>query len=403
MRKIFCLLMIAVMLSSSYSVWAEKTISAEYYDENITADFQTGEEVVQTGASLQIAAKSAILMEKETGEILYEMNSHEKRAPASITKIMSLLIFMEAIDNGDMKLDDVVVASPHACSMGGSQIWLKENEQMTVDELLRAVVIASANDATVALAEEIAGSEDAFVGLMNDKAKALGMKNTHFENSSGLDAEGHLTTAFDIALMSCALLKHPLIKKYSTVWMDSLRNGESELVNTNKLIRFYEGATGLKTGTTSEAGFCVSATAEKNGMELCAVIMGAENNDGRFSSAKALLNYGFANWEMKEVEVDKKSLKPIKVEKGVYEKVGIAATGKTVFLLKKGEGEKVRIELNLPEKVTAPIVAQETLGKAQIFCGDKKIGEIDIVSVAKVDKMSYSVSLSRLINALFMI
>ncbi len=402
MRRIFCLLLALTMISCGVLVKAEKTISAEYYSEDITADFESEEGAVAVSSSLDIKAKSCVLMEKETGEVLYSIEPHEKRAPASITKIMSLLLIFEAIDEGKLTLEDKITASAHACSMGGSQIWLKENEVMTVDELLRAVVIASANDATVALAEAVSGSEEAFVQKMNEKAKALGMINTHFKNSSGLDAEGHYTTAFDIGIMSCELLKHEGIKNYSTVWMDSLRDGKSELVNTNKLIRFYEGATGLKTGTTSEAGFCVSASAQKNGMELCAVVMGAENNDGRFSSAKALLNYGFANWEMKEVEVPKSYMKPISVKKGVAEKLQPMASNKAVFLIRKGEGEKLEVKVSVPEILEAPIAEGEKIGRADVMLKDKKMGTIDIVSATGVEKLSYSVSLARIISALFM-
>ena len=275
------------------------TASADYYTEYPNSDLLTALPASATPtntADLKIKAKAAVLMEPHTGQVLYAQNPDEKLAPASITKVMSLLLIMEAIEQGKLTLKTKVSCSEHAASMGGSQIWLEVNEEMTVDELLRASVIASANDATVALAEAVAGSEDAFVRLMNEKAAALGMKNTTFVNACGLDADGHLTTARDVAIMSSALIKHSLIKKYSTVWMDALRDGKSELVNTNKLVRYYSGATGLKTGTTSKAGCCVSATAERDGMELVAVIMGGENSNERFSGAKKLLDYGFANW-----------------------------------------------------------------------------------------------------------
>ncbi|MGN1320098.1 MAG: D-alanyl-D-alanine carboxypeptidase family protein, partial [Acutalibacteraceae bacterium] len=248
------------------------------------------------GTQLDIKAKSAILMEVNTGEILYEMNADEQMPPASITKIMSLLLVMEAVDRGELSLEDVITASEHACSMGGSQIWLEPGESMTVDDLLKAAVIASANDATVALGEQIAGSEEGFVSMMNERASQLGMTNTKFINATGLDADGHISTAHDVAIMSAELIKHDLIKNYSTVWMDTLRDGESELVNTNKLVRFYEGTTGLKTGTTSGAGYCLSATAERNGLSLVAVIMAGETSADRFNGAKKLLDYGFANY-----------------------------------------------------------------------------------------------------------
>ena len=233
--------------------------------------------------------------------------------PASITKIMTLPMVIEALDAGTITLETAVTCSPHAASMGGAQIWLEPGEQMTVHELLKATAISSANDAAVALGELISGSEEAFVARMNERAGELGMKNTTFQNATGLDAQGHLTTARDIAVMSQALLSHPLITEYSTVWMDSLRNGETQLVNTNKLIRFYEGATGLKTGTTDKAGYCVTASAKKNGMELVAVILDGQTSDLRFSAAKALLNYGFANYELANPDIGSEALLSVDV------------------------------------------------------------------------------------------
>ena len=407
MKKFICIIMCIIMcvtdLSGACFASAENTLSAEYYSEDITADFEseTVGEAVAAGASPAISGKAAVLMEKQTGKVLFEQNAHERLAPASITKVMSLLLISEAIDCGKLSLDTKITASAHACSMGGSQIWLKENEVMTVDELLRAAVIASANDATVALAEAVAGSEEAFVDMMNAKAAELGMEDTHFVNSSGLDAEGHLTSAYDIAVMSVELIKHDFIKNYTTVWMDSLRDGASQLVNTNKLIRFYQGATGLKTGTTSSAGFCVSATAEKNGMELCAVILGAENNDGRFSSAKALLNYGFANWEIERVELESKKLKAVNVEKGIEEKVPIEAEGVGEYLLEKGNKSEISVKYDIPETVTAPIAKGEKIGKATVTVSGKKIGEINITASSHVKKLTFTAALIKILNALF--
>ncbi|MBO5021106.1 MAG: D-alanyl-D-alanine carboxypeptidase, partial [Clostridia bacterium] len=279
-------------------------------------------------------------MECNTGKILYEADSDEKLAPASITKIMSLLLVMEAIDSKELSLETVITASEHACSMGGSQIWLEPGESMTVDELLKATVIASANDACVALGEQIAGSEEGFVALMNERAKELGMNNTTFLNCTGLDADGHLTSAHDVAVMSSELIKHDLIKKYSTVWMDSLRDGNSELVNTNKLVRFYEGTTGLKTGTTGIAKYCLSATAERNGLELCAVVMAGETSDDRFGGAKKLLDYGFANYSFSVLESELKDTK-VSLKGGVKRKVGVKAEGKVNCLLAKSESADI--------------------------------------------------------------
>ena len=247
---------------------------------------------------VDVKAKSAVLMDQSTGTVLMRMNENEKLYPASVTKIMSMLLVAEAIDSNTIRLTDAVTTSTNASKKGGSQIWLKEGETMTVDELLKATAVYSANDACTALGEYIAGSDEAFVTMMNDRAQELGMKNTHFDNCTGLDdtSATHLTTAYDIALMSRELMKHQFIQQYTKIWMDSLRDGKTELVNTNKLIRFYEGATGLKTGTTSKAGCCISATATRNGTSLIAVVMGADNSKDRFEGAKAMLNWGFANY-----------------------------------------------------------------------------------------------------------
>ena len=259
--------------------------------------------VLTTGAgAIEVSAPSALLMEKETGTVLFAKDEHARLEPASVTKIMTLLLVMEAIDSGQLSYDTVITAPAHACSMGGSQIWLKENEQMTVDDMLKAVCVVSANDCAVALAEQVAGSEEAFVERMNQRAAELGMGDTTFQNATGLPAEGHLTSAYDIALMSRELIsKHPDIRRYTTIWMDTLRNGASQLVNTNKLIRFYEGATGLKTGSTDSALYCLSATAERDGMELISVIMKGASSAQRFEDAKALLSYGFSTYALKTI------------------------------------------------------------------------------------------------------
>lgn len=378
-------------------------IATEYYSadltDNITASADS-DGVLPAAAKPMVDAKSAVLMERDSGQVLYELNAHEKRAPASITKVMSLLIIMEAIDSGKLTLKTKVSASEHACSMGGSQIWLEPGETMTVDELLRATVVASANDATVALAEAVSGSEEAFVDKMNAKAKALSMNDTHFENASGLDAKGHVSSAYDIAIMSTALIKHSLIKKYTGIWMDSLRNGQSQLVNTNKLVRFYKGTTGLKTGTTSTAGFCVSATAEKNGMELCAVILGAENNDGRFSGAKKLLNYGFANWTLKTVTVDQKKLQPISVQKGCEPQIGVTAAGSGKYLLQSGSEQTPKVKISLPDTVKAPVVKGQKVGTASVYIANKQIGSIDLLAAQSVALLDFRHALNRIIKAL---
>ena len=290
-----------------------ESIVTEYYSVDIYDDTVTASATIPMSTAPEIAAKSVILMECSTGKVLYENNADESLSPASITKIMTMLLIAEYLDNGNLLLTDKVTASEHAVSMGGSQIWLEVGEQMTVEELLKAVAVGSANDASVALAEHIAGSEEGFVGMMNEKAQTLNMTNTVFKNACGLDEDGHITSARDVAIMSCELLKHDIIKQFTTIWMDSLRDGSTELVNTNKLVRFYSGATGLKTGTTDNAGCCLSASAKRDGMEIVAVVMNAESSNERFTGAKKLLDYGFANWCLSKPEFDESSIKSIKI------------------------------------------------------------------------------------------
>jgi len=308
-------------------------------------------------SGITVNAESGVLMDVQTGQVLYAFNEDKQLYPASVTKIMPLLLFMEALDEGRISLTDVVTASPDAASKGGSQIWLKEGEQMTVDELLRATAIASANDACTALGEHIAGSEEAFVKMMNDRARSLGMKNTNFVNCSGLDDDTteHLTTAYDVALMSCELLRHEKITDYTTVWMDSLRDGETELVNTNRLVRFYEGTTGLKTGTTSKAGHCLSASAERDELHLVAVVMGAKNSTDRFEGAKAMLNWGFANYESAAPEIDLSALTQVRVLKGTDAYVEPQLPRVDSLTLKKGEKQALETKITLCENVEAPV------------------------------------------------
>ena len=378
------------------------TVSMEYsatdLDVPLTADSVT---TATDAIQLDIKAKSAILLEPVTGQILYESNADEQTAPASITKIMSLLLVMEALENGTLALDTVVTASEHACSMGGSQIWLEPNEKMTVDELLKAAVIASANDATVALGEAIAGSEEGFVNLMNEKAKALGMNNTHFINCTGLDADGHLTSAHDVAIMSAQLIRHDLIKQYSTVWMDTLRNGESELVNTNKLVRFYEGCTGLKTGTTSSAGYCLSATAERGGMQLVAVVMDGETSTDRFEGAKKLLNYGFANYNFTTVKADLGENPTIKVNRGITDSVGVTAKSELSILLPKTTAANITQTIDLPEAIDAPVNTTDTIGHIYVMNGEERIGVIELTAADTVDRLNISHTFVWLLKALF--
>lgn len=389
----------AIMFAAGFGVVA-KTVSSECDLSDIAVPIASTD-IAAAGTVLDIKAKSVILLEPQTGTVLYESNSDEKLPPASITKIMSLLLIMEAIDRGDYTVEDVVTASEHAASMGGSQIWLEPGESMTVDDLLKAAVIASANDATVALAEKTAGSEEGFVERMNKRAKELGMNDTQFFNATGLDAEGHLSTAHDVALMSAELIKHPLIKNYSTVWMDSLRDGESELVNTNKLVRFYNGTTGLKTGTTADAGYCLSATAKRDNMELVAVVMGGETSAARFEGAKKLLDYGFANYSFTEIEPEFKAGTKIKVKGGEQNELSLAANGTLGVLLKKSERADITQSVNLPKSVTAPVKKGEKIGEIEVYSGDTCLGTIDIVAQNTAEKLSFARAFLWMLTGLF--
>ena len=319
---------------------------------------------------LTLDAPSALLMEKATGTVLFAKDEHTPREGASVTKVMTLLLTMEAIDSGALSYDDTVTGSAHAASMGGSQIWLKEGEQMCAEDLIKAVCVVSGNDAAVALGEHLAGSEEAFVERMNARAKELGMNDTHFLNCTGLPAEGHVTSAYDIALMSRELiLHHPDIRRFTTIWMDSLRGGESLLVNTNKLVRFYPGATGLKTGSTSSAKYCISATAEKDGMELIAVVLGGSTSDKRFADAKTLLNYGFAAYTLLPV-VPESPLPAVPVTLGERRQVQAVLPQGSVLLLEKNRANALTQSLTLSEAVEAPVEQGDTLGSLDLFTAD---------------------------------
>lgn len=403
MKKFIAILITAcLLLGVNVSAATESiTVSSECDISDINVPIDTKVEDTVYGQHLEINAVSAVLMEAKTGKILYEDNADQTLPPASITKIMSLLLVCEQIDNGNISLEEVINASEHACSMGGSQIWLEPNESMTVDDLLKAAVIASANDATVALGERVAGSEEGFVALMNKKAKELGMNSTTFKNCTGLDAEGHLTTANDVAIMSAALISHDLIKRYSTVWMDSLRDGKSELVNTNKLVRFYKGTTGLKTGTTSSAGYCLSATAEKDGMSLVAVIMGGKSSADRFNGAKKLLDYGFANYSFEQIKPDIKDNETVKVKNGTENEVNIKPSGEFNLLLKKTEKANISQKKVLNKNISAPIKKGDKLGRIELYNGDTQIDAIDITATSDVKKLNFLATLSWVFSGLF--
>lgn len=342
-------------------------------------------------AECDVRAKAFALMDVNTGTLLAAGNEHARLYPASVTKIMTILLTVEEIEAGKLSLDKVLTCSDTAANKGGSQIWLEAGEEMSVDELLRAAVIYSANDACALLAETVGGSEKGFVKLMNKKAKELGMNDTVFDNCTGLDDDTtkHLSSAYDIALMSCELLKHDMIKKYTTVWMDSLRQGKTQLVNTNRLIRYYSGATGLKTGTTSKAGCCVSASAERDGMELVAVILGAENSNDRFNGARTLLDHGFASYEIYTPEADRKMLGNITVSHGVKAFLKIECEKTEDILINKGSKDNIKQKVDLPDKLEAPITKGQKIGTVSFSADGKTIAEYDVKAVENVEKMDF--------------
>lgn len=351
--------------------------------------------------SQDIPAKSYILMEASTGQVLAEKNADEQMPPASITKIMTMLLVMERIDSGEISMDDMVTTSEHANSMGGTQIWLEVGEQMSVHDLLKATAINSANDAAVALAEYIAGSEEAFVGLMNQKAAELGMTGTTFQNASGLDADGHLSTARDIAIMGQELLKYPQITEFTSIYMDSLRNGETELVNTNKLVRFYEGCNGLKTGTTDGAGSCLCASATRDNMTLIAVSMGSDTSKDRFASCRALLDYGFANYALYQPELSQDSLMSIPVEQGQQDEVSIATDSESnSVLVPKGSVGAVEQEISLEPSVTAPVSEGQQVGTITYHLDGEPIAQQRIVTTEEVPQVDFCFAFSGLFRNL---
>ena len=353
-------------------------------------------------APAEVTAPSAILMEKSTGTILYEQDAKTQYEPASVTKIMTLLLTMEAIDSGSLGWEDMVTASTHAISMGGSQIWLKENEQLTVRDMVKAVTVVSANDCAVALAEHIAGSEPAFVNRMNARAAELGMEHTTFKNCTGLPAEGHLTCAYDIALMSRELiLNHPSIREFTTIWMDTLRDGTFQLSNTNKLIFYYEGATGLKTGFTDTALYCLSATAERDGMELIAVVMHAPTSNDRFNSCKALLNYGFANYAITPVYPDQ-AIPPVSVILGERDTVQPVTARECSILLEKSKAGAITTQLELCENVEAPVEAGQKLGELRVLVDGVQADAIDLVAADGVERLSLGGIFRRMLDTLFL-
>lgn len=353
---------------------------------------------------LQVAGKSAVLMDATTGTILYEQNAHQALAPASVTKVMTMLLIMEAIDSGKIGWDDMVTTSEAAAAKGGSQIYLKVGETMTVTDMVKSIAVSSANDCACAMAEHIAGSEAAFVSLMNSRAKELGMEHTNFVNCTGLDddanAAQHLTCACDIAIMSRELLvNHPDIKKFTTIWMDTVRNGSFGLSNTNKLVRFYAGTTGLKTGFTTKAGYCLSASASRDGMELIAVVLGAETSKDRFAACRSMLDYGFANYALVTPE---DPTAEVTVKLGKAESVAAVPAESVAQLVEKAQRNEVRVQVDMEEQVTAPVSAGQKLGTMTVYCGEQILAQVPMVASEAVSRLSWFQILGRVLRQIVM-
>lgn len=362
MKKVICFFICVCFMMQSVAVFAEGN------------------------TDLGLNAKSAILMEESTGNILYESNPDERLPIASVTKVMTMLLIMEAVDSGKISLDDMVTVSENAMSYGGSTMFLETGEQLTVNDMLKGIAVASANDGCVAMAEHLAGSESAFVDMMNERAKELGMENTHFMNTNGLDEDDHYSSARDVAIMSRELMKHETIFNYTSIWMDTLRGGKFQLANTNKLIRFYDGANGLKTGSTSKALCCLSAAAKRNDMQLIAVVLGAPTSAERFASAKSLLDYGFANYAVNTQITAGDEVQKIAVEKGVDKEVGVVAGDSCSTLVKKGQEDNITKEIKIDETITAPIEAGQKIGTMTISRDGEVIADIDLNASSAVEK-----------------
>ncbi len=339
----------------------------------------------------EIEVKSSILMCMDTGDIIKEENAYEHLSPASVTKIMSILLFMEAIDSGKIKLDDMVAASENAVSKGGSQIWLEVGEKMSVNDLLKAVIISSANDACTLLSEYVAGSSTAFVDMMNAKVKELGLKNSNFENCTGLDDDinNHYSCAYDLAVIAKEVMKYDLVKKYSTVWLDSLRGGKTELNNTNKLVNSYNGITGLKTGTTSNAGFCLCATAERDGMRLVSVVLGADTSNDRFKKTTELLDFGFANYKLSKITLDKTKITPVKIKQGRVKNIVPVSNNTDSILVTKNAG-KFEYEYKIKKSVKAPVKKGDILGEVLVMCENEQVASVPLTAGMSIKTIDFS-------------
>ena len=348
---------------------------------------------------VELAAPSALLMDYETGKVLFEKNSHDIRPCASITKVMTLCLIFEAIESGKIAYDTIVTTSPIAAAMGGSDIWLVEGEQMSVNDLIKAIVVVSANDAAVAMAECVSGTESAFVEEMNKKAKQLGMNDTTFKNCNGLDEDGHVTSAYDVALMSRELMKHDDIYNYTSIWLDYIRDGATQLVNTNKLLKTYNGITGLKTGTTSKAGACISATAQRDGLNLISVILGDESTADRFTDAAKLLDYGFANYSSITPQLPEENITTVEILKGMQTEVPVQCDINGKFLMKKGSEESITSETIINEEIEAPITKGQQLGKIVYKSEGETLGEFPVTAAEDIAEINFKDVFSLLFNS----
>lgn len=387
-RAVTILLCLALALFSVLRAYAEEERVATAESAGTAGAAQGG---VPAGVGdFDIPCAAAILVDEDSGTVLYEKNADEQRPIASITKVMTLLLTFQALEEGKISVEDYVPVSEHAYSMGGSQIWLEPGEQMTLNDMLKAICVSSANDAAVAVAEYVGGSEPAFVQMMNEKAEQLGMTATHFENACGLDQEGHLSSARDVATMSREmLLHHTEVRDYCSIWTDTLRDGATQLVNTNKLLKSYTGITGLKTGTTSKAGVCISASAERNGLRLIAVVLGSPSGKERFQAASTLLDYGFANYENVTAELPADAPQSLAVTRGTAQTVALQYDTPEKCLMPKGQGEALQITVDLPETLEAPVTAGVQVGTIHLRNGDQELQTFSITAAQDVEALSF--------------
>lgn len=398
-RGVTIVLCLALVLFSILRAYAEVEVPAAATAE--TAEFVQNQIVPAGVEEFDVPCAAAILIDEDSGMVLYEKNADEQRPIASITKVMTLLLTFQALESGKISVDDFVPISEHAYSMGGSQIWLEPGEQMTLGDMLKAICVSSANDAAVAVAEYVGGSEPAFVQMMNEMAEQLGMTNTHFENACGLDQEGHLSSARDVATMSREmLLHHTEVRDYCSIWTDTLRDGATQLVNTNKLLKSYSGITGLKTGTTSKAGVCISASAERDGLRLIAVVLGSASGKERFEAATTLLDYGFANYENITAELPSDAPQSLPVVRGTSDLVSLQYDAPQKCLMPKGQVETLDVTVELPEKLEAPVAAGTQVGTVHLKNGDTELQTFSIMAAEDVSALSFGYCFGRLLHSL---